>query len=372
MADNKVKQVLIVGAGSIGRVYGYHLFKGGAKVHYYVREHHKQNLTNYPLRMHELTSSMRWFNKSTTKKFSEYTVTTDTEVASGNAPNLPDHLDYAIFAVPAYLLGQGDWLKTLVNFLNNKYSNQVYYNSPVPDETCMQRFMDLGVDKTKLISGQIGCNSFFAPLVNQKFDPRGVENAKKEDQEDNPNKVVIYNKSAAESFGELSKEAKEATDALVSILNKGGLKSKNVGGNTEYGYFCTAATPIFMGLTMHNWKLAQTASDYKNMSLVHASVCEVIKVIKKKTNNKCGFAVKSLAYLPTFMLVILYYINYLNSAYLCSYDIEAFGNAHFNTKLGGQTDHLIELITHEAQQYSVDITHFKKLIEDYKLSQKKI
>ncbi|OUM59151.1 hypothetical protein PIROE2DRAFT_15409 [Piromyces sp. E2] len=203
-------------------VYGYHLFKAGAKIHFYVREHNKQNLTNYPLRMHRLTSVFRILNKSKTEKFSDYTITTDTDVANDNAPNLPEQLDYVIFAVPSHHFDEGNWLKTLISFLDKKYQKNVYYTSPIPDHTGMQRIVDMGIDKTQIITGQTNICSYFAPLATQKFEPRGKEAAKKDAEEENPNKVIVYCATLPEVFGELTEEAKDATNELVGLLNKGG------------------------------------------------------------------------------------------------------------------------------------------------------
>jgi len=164
---------------------------------------------------------IRWLNSSKTEKFSDYTVTTDEDIAKGIAPNLPEQLDYVIFAVPAHRLAEGDWLKNLITFLNNKYQNNVYYTSPVPDETEMQRIIDMGIDKTQLISSQTNICSYFAPLANQRIEPRG-EAAKKEDEENNPNKVIVYCNMGPETFGQYTEEAKEATDDLVELLNSGG------------------------------------------------------------------------------------------------------------------------------------------------------
>jgi len=172
------------------------------------------------MRMHQLTSSVRWLNKSHTEKFSDYSLITDTDI-NNSASCLPDQLNYAIFTVPAHCL-EGDWFKNLVTLLNNKYKKNIYYCSPAPDVSGMKRFIDLGIDKSQLISGQIGCDSYYAPIENQKFEARGEEIAKKDDEEDNPNKVIVYCQSGVETFGELTKEGKEATDYLVSMLNKGG------------------------------------------------------------------------------------------------------------------------------------------------------
>jgi len=171
---------------------------------------------------------IRWLNTSTTEKFSNYTVTTDTDIAKGEAPNLPEKLDYVIFTVPAHRLAEGDWLKKLITFLNNKYQKNIYYTCPIPDETEMQRIIDMGVDKTQIISGQTNTCSYFAPLANQRIEPRGEETAKKDDEENNPNKVIVYCNTAPETFGNITEEAKDATDKLVEVLKKGGTKRNNV------------------------------------------------------------------------------------------------------------------------------------------------
>jgi len=373
MAEKKT-EVLIIGAGSIGRVYGYHLFKGGANVHYYVREHNKNNLTNYPLRMHQLTSSLRWFNKSHTEKFSNYSVTTDTEIASGNAPNLPKTIDYAIFTTPVHQ-SQGEWFNTLVKFLNNKYQKNIYYSSPAPDITGMQRFIDKGIDKAHLISGQIASDCYFAPLKNQRFEARGEENAKNDDEEDNPNQVVVYCQSGKECFGGLSIEANEATNRLVDILNHGGLNAENIGKDTEYGIRFPIMLPLFMSYTIYNWNFYELGKHFSIMTLVIGSFREISKIIKKKTNNKCSSSLKLMSYIPTLRISTIcfapfFFFLHFFTTRLSSLDIESIGNANYNGKLRDQTDFLINFVCEDAKKYNVEMTYFNKLIEKYRASQK--
>jgi len=373
MAETK-PEVLIVGAGSIGRVYGYHLSKGGANVHYYVREHNKKNLSNYPLRIHQLTSSFRRFNKSHTEKFSNYTVTTDSEVASGNTPNLPKNIDYAIFTIPPHQ-SQGEWFNNLVKFLNNKYKKNIYYSSPAPDITGMQRFIDEGIDKTQLISGQIASDCYMAPLANQKFEARGEENAKKDDEEDNPNKVVVYCQSGKECFGGLSDEANEATDKLVNILNQGGLNAENIGRDTEYGLRFPIMLPLFMSYTIYNWNFYELGKHFNIMTLVTGSFREISTIIKKKTNNTCSFSIKAMSYIPTLRLSTIcfapfFFFLHFFAIHLSSIDVESLGYTNYNGKLRDQTDFLINFVCDDAKKYKVEMTNFNKLIEKYKASQK--
>jgi len=371
MSEEKQIEVLIVGAGNIGRVYGYHLFKGGAKIHYYVREHHRQNLTNYPICMHRLTSVIRWCNKTTTEKFSDYTITTDTDISNGNAPNLPEHLDYVLFAIPSHTPSKGDWFKTLITFLNNKYQKNVYYASPVPDETGMQRLIDLGIDKSQLISAQTNVSSYFAPLANQRYEPRGKEIAEKDAQENNPNKVIVYCPTLPEMVGELTSEAKDAADKLAEILNKGDLKTVNIGKDTQYGISGLLATPAFAGFAMYDWNFYNAGRDLEMMSLIMGSLCETANIIMKKTNNQCSFIVKAIPFIPTLLFASVIIFAHFLSVYVSSFDFEAFSNAHFNVKLGEQTDYWTEVINNDAKTYGVNITNFTKLITKYKESLKK-
>jgi len=368
-------EILIVGAGSIGRVYGYHFNKGGANVHYYVREHNKVNLINYPLRMHKLTSSLRWFNKSHTEKFSDYTVTTDTEIANNNAPNLPKQIDYAIFTLPAHQ-SKGEWFNNLVDFLNKKYQKNIYYSSPAPDVTGMQRFIDKGIDKTQLISGQIASDCFYAPLANQKFEARGEENAKKDDEEDNPNQVIVYCQSGKECFGELSKEAKIATDRLVDILNRGGLCAQNIGRDTEYGIRFPIMLPLFIGYTIYNWNFYELSKHFTIMTLVTGSIREISTVISKKLGKNCNSSIKLMTYIPTLRISTICFAPFFLFLHffatrLSSFDIETLGNNNYNGKLRDQTDFLINFIKEDAKKYNIEMINFDKLIEKYRVSQKK-
>jgi len=100
----------------------------------------------------------------------------------------------------------------------------------------MQRFIDMGIDKTQIIAGQTNTCSYFAPLANQRFEPRGEEIAKKDSEEDNPNKVIVYCTTFPETYGELTKEAKDATDKFVDLLKKGG-KIYYINYSCYYYYF---------------------------------------------------------------------------------------------------------------------------------------
>ncbi|KAL6617065.1 hypothetical protein U3516DRAFT_590883 [Neocallimastix sp. 'constans'] len=371
MAEENQTEVLIIGAGNIGRVYGYHLFKGGAKIHYYVREHNKQNLINYPLIMHGLSSVIRLCNKTSTEKFSDYTVTTDKDISNGNAPNLPEHLDYVIFTVPAHRLSEGDWLKTLITFINDKYQKNVYYTSPIPDETGMERLLNMGIDKSQLIAGQTNVCSYFAPLADQKYEPRSKDIIEKDNEEKNPNKVIVFCPTIPDIVGNLTEEAKEAADKYVNILNKGGLKTINIKKDTEYGINALLAAPLFTCFAMFNWNFYNIGRNLDTMSLMTASLCEVSSIIMKKTNNQCNFLVKIVPFIPTLLFASVLILIHFISLYVCSFDIEAFCNAHFKVKLGEQTDYWNNIINSEAEKYDVDITNFKKLIKQYKETSKK-
>jgi len=376
MSLEKKAEILIVGAGSIGRVYGYHFWKGGANVHFYIREHNKENLTKYPLRMHKLSSSVRWFNKSETKKFSEYNVITDNEIKNNNATNLPSQLDYVIFTLPAHRINEGEWLQFLVSFLNNKYQKKVYFSSPAPVISGMQRFIDIGIDKNKIISGQIGCDCYYAPIDNQSFEARDIEIAKKDDEENNPNKVIVYYQSGQELFGGLTSEAKEATNKLAIILNQGGLNAKSIDRDTEYGIRFPIMTPMFMSYTIYNWNFAEVAKHFPIMSLVTGSFREIATVVKKKNNNQCGFPIKAMSYMPiacltSFLFCPFFYTLHLYAKYVSSFDVEALGNSNYNGKLREQTNYIINYICNEATKNNVKLSNFNKLVEKYKLSQKK-
>jgi len=364
MSEERQIEVLIVGAGNIGRVYGYHISKAGAKVHFYVREHNRQNLTNYPLRVHRLSSMIRWLNNSKTEKFSDYTVTTDEDIAKGVAPNLPEQLDYVIFAVPANRLAEGDWLKNLITFLNNKYQKNVYYTSPIPDETEMQRIIDMGIDKTQLISAQTNTCSYFAPLANQKIEPRG-EAAKKEDEEDNPNKVIVYCNTGPETFGQFTEEAKDATDDLVELLNKGDLPAQNIGKETQYGTFGLFITPIFVGFSMYNWNFYNAGRDINTMTYVIAALCETAQIVMKKTNNNCSPVIKMIPFVPTLLFCSILIFLHFVATNVITFDMETFLNAHFKLKLGEQTDYLTEVVKKEGEKYEVSLTNLNKVVNKY-------
>lgn len=365
MTEEKKIEVLIVGAGTIGQIYGYHLQKSGANVHFYIREHNKEKMTKYPLRIHKLSSVFRWLNKSKTEEWSNYDLITDTDIANNN-DTLPDNIDYVIFAVPADKFNQGEWLPKLINLLNKKEnSKKIMYVTPIPDESGLTRLTDLGITNSQLISAQINSVCYFAPLVDQSYEPRDAEMVKKDDESENPNKVVVCSQVGPELFGSFTEEAKNPTDQLITLLKKSDFLCGNVQKKLLYGVYAIVLMPLFMIATLCNWNFLTIAKNYSLMVITNASISEIclIQMKKFKEINKTMFYL--LIYTPTIFLSLGVLVAHFLSVYVCSFDIEAFCKTHFGIKLTTQTEYWIDLVKSDSKKYEVDITNLEKLVGKY-------
>lgn len=361
MSEISIPEVLIVGAGSIGQVYGYHLNKAGANVHFYVREHNKEKLTSNPLRIHRLSSVLRMLNKSTTESWTNYTVHTDTEVNEG-VDTLPETLTYVIFAVPADKFNTGDWLEKLLN-LTKKRPGKIMYITSLPDESCTVRLTSLGIEKSQIITTQIGMCSYFAPLANQCIEARGKEIAEKDSKDSNPNKVVVYSQVSNEFFGNLVEESNEQTKEFVELMNKGGFTAKKLDGDLKYGLYGMIFMPLLMALAISKWSFWSLATNFKLLVLANASISEDALIQSKRFKDfKNSYL---FIYMPTFALSLSLMVMYALSKYICTFDIEAFCKVHFNDKLHTQTEYWAECIKKYSKEYDVDIRNFEELLDEY-------
>ena len=153
-------RVLIVGAGVIGQVYGFHLAQSGAEVCFLVKDKHaasaRKGFTLYPLNRgrKERTTPVRW---------ADYHVLTATsEVAR-------QHFDQVYLTVSSTALRSGEWFARLVPAIGEA---TVVMLQPGPED---RAFIMRSLPASRLVQGTITVIGYVAPLPGEtRFAEPGV------------------------------------------------------------------------------------------------------------------------------------------------------------------------------------------------------
>jgi 2-dehydropantoate 2-reductase len=144
--------ILIVGAGAIGKIYAYHLSKGGARVSFFVKEKYAQE-TKAGFQLYPL----RHFQNYQTQKPIFWKAHS---VFSNPADLKNEKWDYVILAMSSPALRSG-WLEPFL--VNVKGSNIVSLQPGMHDHD----FLIHRVSERKLIESTLACVSMDVPLADE-------------------------------------------------------------------------------------------------------------------------------------------------------------------------------------------------------------
>jgi 2-dehydropantoate 2-reductase len=157
MKQSKPQNVLLVGAGAVGLVYGYHLAKGGANVSFFVKEKYAEDARKgfvlYPLNQGRQVPAVHWKDAGV--------VTSTEEVAAAN-------WDQVWLCMSATAL-RGDWLPTLLEAAGDN-TTVVSLQPGLEDREYMLQF----VPAARLVCGVITLISYQAPLDGETREPPGI------------------------------------------------------------------------------------------------------------------------------------------------------------------------------------------------------
>lgn len=138
--------VLIIGAGAVGQAYGYHLWKGGAKVRFLVRDKYVKSmvegLTVYPWNRRDRENPVHW---------DEFQVTADLEEGIRG-------VGVVLLAVPTNALFSGAWFSELTRALEDRTLVVLQPGSWV------ESWMTERVSSSQLVFGLISLCAWHMPL----------------------------------------------------------------------------------------------------------------------------------------------------------------------------------------------------------------
>lgn len=290
--------VLIVGAGSVGQLYGFCLAQGGAEVDVYVREKYRQEaLSGYVL--YDRNEGLK-----TQLSFQPEEVLTVPADLKGR------HYDAIIICVPSTGL-RGTWFEELIEF-----SDQALIISLQPgleDRSYVAEYAGQG----RVVTGLITSVSYPAPLPGEEAPEPGT----------------------AFWFPPLVKALFQGSDPRLSevleILSRGGLKSEAVSDlSTRAGFASGVLTPFIAGLESVGWSFQNLRSNKEVLRRICNAINEAHELLEILLDTRRPLATRLLS--PTSFRGGL-----IAAPRVTPFDLEIYFQVHF-TKVGAQTRRFLE------------------------------
>lgn len=304
--------LLVVGAGAIGSVYGYLVSKSSGpspvKISYLVKPKYLRSLetgiTLYPWkgRKAELT------------EFRDYTVYDSLEAVKKKSDESP--FDFILITIPSDKLREGDWFENLLRSVGNAkiWSLQPNFSDTGFIEEKLKKISGEGAER-RLVSGGIPILSYLAPLPGETFAKSGYA-------------FLIPPGAKANWSSADPAAAKEA----AQFFTDAGLPSKTSENIRAEGLFSESLLRcVVAGLEKSEWSFAKLLHGV-NLPLVTEGIREMTAIQAKLLNTadpgnrwwgKAGasrFAIQSALRIASFII---------------PFDFEAFLRVHF-TKVENQ------------------------------------
>jgi hypothetical protein len=312
--------ILLVGAGAVGQVYGRHLSLGGAKVGFYVREKYKAELEHgmpvYPLNQQKVTQDPQQF-----KDFKLYT--TIDEVAS-------ERFDQIWLCVPATAL-RADWVEPML-----KAAGAAVIVSLVPgfeERAILLRHLP----EDRLVCGMITLISYQAPLPDETCHSPGM--------------AYWFPPATPAYFSGPAPVVK----SIVSLLKKGGQPAARHRDVSAMGSSGTAILmPLLLGLERESWSFKQFTSTQALTDSLQA-IQETLQIAAEQSNQKIPIWRHVLV--PSLFKTILWL-----GERLLPLPLETYLKYHF-TKVGAQTRLFIDDYISLGQDRNLPTGHLIQLRE---------
>lgn len=312
LAQNPEMNLLVVGAGAIGSVYGYVASKASVstpvKISYLVKPKHRENLksgiTLYP-----------WIKrKAELTEFRDYTLLDSLSAVKDQSDKIP--FDVVLLTLPSDRLREGDWLRDLFQSVGEAkiWSLQPNYSDKPFIEAILEQTFGEG-SKSRLVIGRIPLMSYLAPLPGETFPKPGYAFFIP------PGTKALW--SAADSA---------AAEEAALFFSSGGLPSKFAENIRVEGLFSESLLRcVVAGLEKSEWSFDKLLHG-TNLPLVTEGVREMTAIQAKLMNvadpgnrwwGKLGsgrFAIKSALQIASALI---------------PFDFEAFLRVHF-TKVENQ------------------------------------
>lgn len=302
---------LIVGAGSVGQVYGYYLQRGGARVTYLVKPKHVPGLEDgvvlYPWNRRNRAEPVHW---------KAYELATDLDQAFAEDP------DVVFVATSATALMSGTWFEELVAVLGDRTLVSLQPGTSTPE------WIYARMDKDQVVWGLIALSAFPAPMPGQDLPE--------------PGQGWWVPWGSKLGFSGPTERAKPVVDAM----GRGGVAvALRDDIHVDQAFMGPILANTVVPLELSGWSMKRLADDAELLGLAHRCMKECWAWAEAKTGQPTPFVPRNLS--PGLLRIVLRWL--LPQAPL---DMETFFRVHY-TKIADQTPILLKKRIEDAQELGV-------------------
>lgn len=310
-------RILLVGAGSVGQVYGLHLARGGAQVDFLIKPAHRawasEGFTLYALNARDRAAPVR---------FEGYGLFDDAAATAGVA------FDQIWLCTPADALS-GPWLDALAA----AQPGALWVNL-TPGREANTRMLGL-VPEERVVTGLISLISYEAPLPGETRFP-------------GPGTAYWF-----PHFGPSPFVGARASEA-VQALRAGGQPAVIGGGSADRQAFPTAVLmPVLLGLEAEAWSFARLRGSESLAMAVRAGQ-EAVRITEHQTGQR---APAPMRWVRPWMLGLVSRL----ATWVIPMDIETYLRVHF-TKVRPQTLLFVESYLAYAARAGLPAPELRRLL----------
>lgn len=307
--EERTMRVLLIGAGAVGQVYGWHFQRGGAEVAFYVREKYKEEVQKgfdiYPMNRSNPRGAPVHFDG-----FSVYTEMREVAQAS---------FDIVVICLSSTALYKGSWLDELAEGLGD--ATLVNLTPGMKD----YEYITTKVPPAQVVSGMIGLSSYPGPLEGESLPKPGM--------------VYWVPPLTKMTFS----GPNDRTRAVVKLLNKGGLKSGKIADvHVAMAFGSPLLQYLMVALELVDWTFAALRRDKALMTLAHKATRQAWGIVGKRMKASTPFGMRLLR--PWMLRLATHLIPLV-----APIDMERFFKKHF-LKVGDQTEQQMQTFLDEAKE----------------------
>ncbi|MCA9521895.1 MAG: ketopantoate reductase [Myxococcales bacterium] len=311
--------ILLVGAGAVGQVYGLYLQRGGANVTFWVKEKYvaeaRSGYTVYPLNRKKAT---RW----EPVRFDGFGVISSADEIE------PGAYDAVILCVSSTQL-RAPWLDELAGRLGS--STLVMLQPGLDDRS----YVSERIDEGQIVGGVITVVSYQTPLPGESTDPPGV--------------AFWYPPLAAAPFSGPA----ERVEPLLETFRRGHMPVKRIDDVTAMAGFPNAIlTPHLVALEAAGWTFAELRRSGA-LKLASRAVTEAMKIVARQKG--VSRPVARVAVRPSTMSTLLRLAKWV-----IPFDFEVYLEYHF-TKVGDQTRFFMSRYIELGREYGIGVASLVEL-----------
>jgi 2-dehydropantoate 2-reductase len=306
-------KALLIGAGSVGQVYGRHLARGGAEVTFFVKEKYaaaaRRGFSIYPL------NSKR--GRKQPVRFADFSVMTSLDEVAATT------WDYVLLCVSSTAMRSGFWIEELAGAVGDAVL--VSFQPGLEDHAFLcERF-----PAERIINSAIALSSYSAPLPGEDLPEPGT--------------AYWIPPLARLPFS----GPRAATRALVKTLRRGGMPARvHKDARTTTAFGGAVLNTQMVALECAGWSFDRLFADTELAELGYGAAREALRISAAQLDKRPPLALRMLRRWQLRMVARL-------AVRFAPMDMETFFRVHY-TKVGDQSRYLFDNYVALGERFGID------------------